>query len=57
MKQENEETCVENKAKRREKKRVDSCTEREAGGLETLVARGEGAYEPNGTLMVNGGLR
>ena len=42
-----------------EKKKVDSCTERQGreGRVETLVVGCEGAYKPNSALMVNGGLR
>lgn len=49
---------METKGKRDvEKKQVDSCRGRDGEGVETVVVGCEGAYKPNGTLMVNGGLR
>lgn len=62
LKHKNEKTRMEEKKGNREvEKRANSCTEREGGSdggrVQTVVVGCEGAYKPNGTLMVNGGLR
>ncbi len=59
LKHKNEKTCMENKARETWKKGPTAARKgREAcRGVETVVAGCERAYKPNGTLMVNGGLR
>ena len=62
LKHKNEKTGMEKKIKAREmwkkKKKGSTAAWKGRGGrVETLVVGCEGAYKPNSTLMVNGGLR